>query len=368
MRRRVTMAAVFAFLATPGLAQQAAPAQVPVGVVAAVLQPVTQGTSFVGRIEARERVDVKARITGYVDQVRFKDGQMVKEGDQLYLIEPGPFEAALDQAKGALLQAQATLTNATLQRQRADELVKTNSTPIATRDERVAQERNAQGALLRAQADLKTAEINLSYTNITAPIGGRIGRSAVTKGNVVSPSSGTLALIVSEDPMYVTFPVSQREILAAQERDKALNGDALLVKLSFANGKPYPHDGRVDFLDVTVDRTTDTVLARATVPNPDNILVDGQYVNVRVQGQAPAEKLVVPQAALIADQAGSYVFVAQDGKAEARRVTTSGMVGPNAIIESGLKAGDQVITEGLQSIRAGTPVLAQPVAPIGEGG
>jgi membrane fusion protein, multidrug efflux system len=368
MRRSVAVAAVLALLTTPGWAQQAAPAQVPVGVMAAALQPVTQGVGFVGRVEARERVDVKARITGYVENVLFKDGQMVKEGDPLYLIEPAPFQAALDQAKGAVLQAQATLTNASLQRARAEELVKTNSTPIATRDERVAQEKNAQGALLRAQADLKTAEINLGYTNIVAPITGRIGRSAVTKGNVVSPNSGTLALVVSEDPMYVTFPVSQRELLSAQEKERQLNTDALVVKLTFADGKPYPQDGRVDFIDVTVDRATDTVLARATVPNPNRVLIDGQYVNVRVQGEAPAERLVVPQAALIADQAGVYVFVVEDGKAAIRRIKTDGVVGANMVVESGLKPGDEVIVEGLQNVRAGTPVLAQPVRPVGQDG
>jgi membrane fusion protein (multidrug efflux system) len=286
----------------------------------------------------------------------------------LYRIEQGPFQAAVQQARGAFLQAQATYTNASLQRQRAEELVRSSATSVATRDERIAAEQNAQGSVIRADADLKTAGINLSYTEINAPIAGRIGRSAVTKGNVVGPDTGTLVLIVSEDPVYATFPVSQREFLRVQQTGKNLRVDQLLVKLRFADGKLYPHDGKIDFVDVTVDRATDTVTVRAVVPNPDGVLVDGEFANVSVQGERPDEKVVVPQAALIADQAGTYVFVVDDGKSAVRRVKLGSEVGANVAVEQGLQAGDQVIVEGLQSLRPGSAVVPSPARTSVQGG
>ncbi len=360
MRISARLGAAILLWGGAALAQPAPPAAIPVGVVAAALQPVTQSAGFVGRIEAIEHVDVRARVTGYLDAVLFKEGDTVKAGAPLYRIEQAPFQAALLQARGALLQAQGNYANASISRQRADELVKTNATSVATRDERLAAEQNAQGAVIRADADLKTATINLSYTEITAPIDGRIGRSAVTKGNVVSPDSGVLTVILSEDPVYVTFPVSQREFLRVQDTERKLNTDALRVKLTFADGTLYPRDGKIDFVDVRVDRSTDTVLVRAVVPNPDGTLVDGEFATVAVQGDTPDEKIVIPQSALISDQAGVYVLVADDGKAAIRRIKTGTEVGPNIVVESGLQANEQVIVEGLQSVRPGAAVLASP--------
>ena len=342
------------------MAQQAPTQAIPVGVVPATLQPVTRSADFVGRIEAVQRVDVRARVTGFLEDVLFKEGDLVKAGDPLYQIEKPPFEAAVQQARGALVQAQGTYANATVALQRAEELIKTNATPVATRDERKAAEQNAQGGVIRADADLRTATINLSYTTITAPIDGRIGRSAVTKGNVVSPDSGVLTVILSQDPMYATFPVSQREFLRVEETERKLNTDALLVKLRFADGAIYPHDGKINFVDVKVDRSTDTILVRATVPNPENKLVDGQFVTVQVQGDTPNEKVVIPQSALISDQAGIYVFVADNGKAAVRRIKLGPEVGTNVAVEEGLKPGEQVIVEGLQAIRPDTPVQPSP--------
>lgn len=365
MRRFATAAAVIALVSVSVAAQTpppGAPQAIPVGVVKMGLEPVTRGSDFVGRIEAIDHVDITARVTGYLEKVLFKEGDTVKAGDPLYQIEKAPFEAAVQQAQGALLQAQATYKNANLQRQRAEELVKTSATSVATRDERIATEQSAQGSVVRADADLKTAQINLAYTAITAPIAGRIGRSLVTPGNVVSPSSGTLARIVSINPMYATFPVSQREFLQVQKTGEKLHADSLVVKIKFADGSVYPHDGKINFLDVSVDRATDTITVRATVPNPDGVLVDGQYVNVAVQGETPVEKVVVPQAALLADQGGIYVFVVEDGKAAVRRVQVGAEVGTGLAVESGLKPGDMVVVEGLQALRPGAPVLASPVS------
>src|SRR3954467_13707473 len=192
MRNLAGLGVVLLLLTGSASAQTASSKAIPVGVVTASLQPVTRATEFAGRIEATERVDVRARVVGYLDEVLFKEGDTVKAGAPLYRIEKGPFEASVLQARGALLQAQATFANASIQRERADELVKTSAMSVATRDERVAAEQNAQGSVIRGEADLRTANINLSYTDIVAPIGGRIGRSALTKGNVVGPDSGVL--------------------------------------------------------------------------------------------------------------------------------------------------------------------------------
>ena len=366
MRRLSPLAAPFLLAAMLSLApsadaQQAAGQPIPVGTVIATKQPVNRGVDFVGRVEAIDRVEVRARVTGFLQQTFFKEGETVKEGDKLFQIDPAPFEAALQQAQGALLQAQGTLTNASVQRARAEELVKTSATSVATRDERIAAEKNAQGAVAMADADLKTATINLGYTTIISPITGRIGRAKVTKGNVVSPDTGPLVLIVSQDPMYVTFPVSQREFLRVRQEGHKADRDSLVVKLRFADGAAYSHDGKIDFVDVTVNRGTDTVSVRARVPNPDGVLTDGEFMRVAVQGDAPEEKVVIPQAALLADQEGVYVFVVQDGKAVVKRIKTGGEVGTGVAVDQGLTGGEQVVVSGLQTLRPGAPVVASPM-------
>ncbi len=350
----VALATVFA---APALAQQA----IPVGTVAVARQAVSKAIEFVGRIEAINRVELRARVSGYLDAVLFKEGDTVRDGDKLFQIDAAPFQAAVQQARGALLQAQGTYANASLQRKRAEELVKTSATSVAERDLRVAQEQNAQGAVIRADADLRTAQINLGYTTITAPITGRIGRALATKGNLVGPDSGPLAVIVSQDPMFVTFPVSQREFLRIRAEGNTTNADTVLVRLRFADGSVYPQEGKIDFVDVAVDRSTDTVIVRARVPNPQSALIPGQFVRVSVVGTKPDEKMVVPQAALIADQEGTYVFVAEGGKAVVKRVKTGVETGGGMVIESGLSPGELVIVNGTQSLRPGAPVLATPM-------
>lgn len=354
-----TAALLAALLAAPALAQ---PQAVAVGTVSAVVRPVTKSSDFVGRIDAIERVDIRARVKGFLQAVLFKEGDTVHEGDPLYRIEQEPFQAAVQQAQGALVQAQATFANASLQRARAEELVKTSAASVATRDQRVAEEQTAQGQVISADADLKTAKINLGYTEITAPITGKIGRTVVTKGNVVGPDSGVLTTIVSQDPMFVTFPVSQREFLQIQQEETKPSHEDLLVRIRFANGTEYGPPGKIDFVDVTVDRATDTLIVRARVPNPDGMLVDGQFVRVSVQAGKPDEKIVVPQSALISDQEGIYVFVVDDGKAAVKRIRPGAEIGRDIVVESGLSPGDQVVVEGIQSLRPGAAVTAHPAA------
>jgi membrane fusion protein, multidrug efflux system len=367
MRRFALLLLVCAFPSATAYAQSSSSQVTSVGTVLAEKREVTQAATFVGRVQAKERVDVKARVTGYLEAVLFKEGDIVAEGAPLYRIEAGPFEAAVQQAQGEVLRTEGQLTNATLQRQRSDELVKTQAQAVAIRDERIAAEQTAKGDLASAQAALQNAKINLGYTEIASPIAGRVGRTMVTKGNVVGPETGTLTTIVSVDPMYVLFPVSQREFLELQKKGEqadAANAAGVLVRLRFSDGSLYDQPGRINFIDVTVNQGTDTVLVRATVPNPKGVLVDGQLLQASVEQEKPVERVLVPQAALIADQEGVYVFIVEDGKAVVRRVKVGGESGPNSIIAEGLKGGEQVIVQGLASLRAGAPVQASPVAAV----
>jgi membrane fusion protein, multidrug efflux system len=369
MRLCIHVAALFALLAMaqPGAAQQAA--TVPVGTVVAELRPITKATEFVGRVEAPERVEIRARITGFLQDILFKDGEVVKAGDVLYRIEPETFQAAVQQAQGALLQAQGNVANATVQLGRTQELVKTDTASRALLDERTARQQEAQGSVVIADANLKTANVNLGYTEITAPITGEIGRSKVTRGNVVSPDSGPLTQIVSRDPMYVYFPVSQRDFLKIQQQgERKRLEQELAVRIRFSDGSTYDQTGRISFVDVTVDRSTDTVQVRATIPNPKGVLIDGQLVRVSVEAGKPEEKVLVPQSALIVDQQGLYVFLVMDGKAAIRRVKPGGESGPYVIIDDGLKGGEQVVVQGMESLRPGTTVLATPAPPPLTGG
>ncbi len=363
MRLRVLAAAILCVALHPleGLAQQAT--AVAVGTLPAELRPITQSTEYVGRVEAIENVDIRARVTGFLQEILFKEGDTVKEGDVLYRIEPDSFQAAQMKARGALLEAQAEFANASVQRQRTEELVKTNTAAQATLDRNIAAEKTAQGHVITAGANLKTAEIDLGYTEIKSPITGEIGRSRFTKGNVVGPDSGPLTEVVSRNPMYVTFPVSQRAFLAVQEEERRAKQHQLAIRIRFSDGSVYDQPGTINFVDVKVNRATDTVTVRATIPNPDGLLIDGQLVQVSVEAAQPVEKLLVPQSALIVDQQGPYVFVAEDGKAAVKRVRLGGESGPYAIINDGLKGGDQVIVQGMESLRPGAAVLPTPAPP-----
>ncbi|HXQ82606.1 MAG TPA: efflux RND transporter periplasmic adaptor subunit [Xanthobacteraceae bacterium] len=348
--------------AVPAGAQQAPAAAIPVGTVYAERQPISNIRDFVGRVEATDRVEVRARVKGYLDEVLFKEGDIVKKGAPLYRIEKGLFQAAVEQAQGALERTKAAKTLTQIQLQRAQELLEKNAGTAVARDQALAADQQAQGAILSDQANLDTANINLGYTDITSPISGKISKTNVTIGNVVGPDTGMLTLIVSQDPMYISFPVSQRELLQAQLSGRATDLANIKIKIRFADGSIYGREGAVNFIDVSVDRATDTVLARATMPNPDGALIDGQLISVALEAGAPQDKVVVPQAALIADQQGIYVFAVEDGKAIVKRIKVGGESGTNVVVEDGLKGGEQIVVEGLQSLRPGQPVQAAPAA------
>jgi membrane fusion protein, multidrug efflux system len=358
-------------MAIPAYAQQQAPAALAVGVVKAQRTSITKTLTFVGRVEAVNRVEVRARVTGYLEEVLFKEGELIKAGTPLYRIEHGLFQAAVEQAQGALERSKASQALSQIQLQRAQDLVDRQAGTVVARDQAKAADDQSKGAIMQDEANLTTAKINLGYTDIVSPIDGEIGRTNITKGNVVSPDSGVLTIIVSQDPMYVTFPVSDRELLLAREAGRDIGyTDFKDFKLAirFSNGSLYDQQGTINFINVTVDRTTDTVLARATVPNPNAVLIDGQLVTAEVEVGRPQEKVVVPQSALIADQGGVYVFVVEDGKAVQKRVKTGGTSGTGVVIDEGLAGGELVIVDRLQAVRPGTAVTAQPVQPAVSGG
>lgn len=344
-------------------AQSNEPAPLPVGTVLASRKAVEKTMDFRGRVDATQRVDIRARITGYLEDVLFKEGSTVAVGQPLYRIEDGLFKAAVEQAEGALERGKAAEALTVIQLQRAQDLLEKQSGTVVARDQALAADRQAKGAILQDEANLETARINLGYTNIVSPIAGKIGKTSITKGNVVGPNSGVLATIVSQDPMYVTFPVSQRELLKARAEGGNVDRKSIKCRLRFADGSIYAEPGKINFVDVTVDRSTDTVLVRATFSNPKGELVDGQLVVVQLQIGAPEEQIVVPQSALLADQEGIYLFVVENGKAVPRRVKPSHASGADVVITEGLSGGEQVIVDRLQAVRPGIPVRA---APAGE--
>jgi membrane fusion protein (multidrug efflux system) len=335
----------------------------PVGTVYAQRQQVAQTRDFVGRVNAIDRVEIQARVKGYLEAVLFKEGDPIKQGDHLYHIEQGEYQAAVEQAKGALERSKAAKSLTAIQLARAEDLLAKSAGTAVARDQALAEDQRAAGDTMSDQARLDNANRNLGYTDIVSPIAGKISKTNVTAGNVVGPDSGNLTLIVSQDPTYVTFPVSEREFLTLRVNPKELK-----VKIRFADGTTYNQVGTINFIDVSVDRATDTVLVRATMPNPDGALIDGELVTVVLETEQPQVKVTVPQAALIADQEGTYVFVVEDGKAAIRRIKPGGEIGQDVIVNDGLKGGEQVIVEGLQSIRPGQPVKAAPTSASLKGG
>lgn len=349
---------------TPAKPPQAAAAQPPapaVGVRLAAMKGVSQSFEFVGRVKAIEKVDLRARVEGFLEKVLFREGQDVKTGELLYQIEKVQFQAAVDQAKANLAVAEAALTNAKVEYERSLELVKRNFTPQSQVDTNKAALDSATGRVMQAKAALTQAQVNLDYTDIRAPIDGRIGRTAYTIGNLVNPASGVLATIVSQDPVYVLFPVSVRDLEAIREaRRKEEGGMAKIdIRVRLPSGQEYAQRGVWNLTDPQVDPQTDSLVMRATIPNPDRTLTDGQFVTAIIRERQEAPRLVVPQSALQVDQSGYYVLVVNDQhKVEQRRVQTGPQRGTDVVVTSGVKEGEQVMVDGIQKVRPGQVVQA----------
>ncbi|MBP6771164.1 MAG: efflux RND transporter periplasmic adaptor subunit [Reyranella sp.] len=322
-------------------------------------------SEYVGRLAVFEKVELRARVKGVLGKREFADGTKVTEGQLLFTIDPTPYRIAVNQKRALRDGAQATLINADAQLKRAAELLRTSNVSQVSYDQRLAEQLQAKAALDDAEAQLEDAELQLSYTRITAPIAGLIGRASMAPGNLVGPESGVLATIVNERQIRALISVPQADLLNV--RRDLRTGEALAVRLRLADGKLYPEKGKVDFIDVAVDPTTDGQMARAVFENADELLTDGQTVRVIVEGNEPAKVMVVPLAAMAIDQTGRYVYVV-DGKGmvEQRRITVDFVRDGMIAVASGLKEGDRVIVQGQQRVRAGMAVEAQ-VAPAAAG-
>jgi membrane fusion protein, multidrug efflux system len=337
-----------------------------VTVVTTRLADVAPAFGFNGRVVAEDTVGLRARVAGFLQQRLFKEGADVKAGELLFVIEKDTYQAVVEQRQAEVASAEANRANTAVSLQRGEELVKNKNIPQAEVDQRRAADQMAAASILQAQAALKEAQINLGYTDITAPIAGRIGRASVSVGNLVGPDSGVLATIVSQDPIYVTFPVSQRQLLEYR-RNQGSSGHPPVVRIGLPDDTLYKHPGSLNFLDIQVDAGTDTVTVRAVLPNPDRVLVDGQFVSVKVEAGTPERRLTVPQVALQIDQAGPYVLVVDgDDKVEARRVKLGPSEGTQAVISDGLKEGERVIVDGIQKVRPGMVVAATEMPPAAE--
>jgi membrane fusion protein (multidrug efflux system) len=365
-----TTGLALAFLAGCGEQKQAAapPPKPAVGVRAASMKGVAQSFTFVGRVKAVEKVDERARVEGFLEKVLFREGQDVKTGDLLYQIEKVQFQALVDQAKANVASAEAEVTNAQLQYGRSLELSRREFSPQAVVDQNKAALDTARAKVLQTRAALTQAEVNLGYTDIRSPIDGRIGRTAYTVGNLVNPASGVLATIVSQDPVYVLFPVSVRDLEIIREARKRENGGLakIDIRIRLSSGQDYPRRGVWNLTDPQVDQQTDTLIMRATVPNPDGLLIDGQFVTAAIRERQDEPRLVIPQAALQIDQSGYYALVVDDQhKVEQRRVQTGPNHDTDVVIASGLREGENVIVDGVQKVRPGLVVqeTALPAAP-----
>jgi membrane fusion protein (multidrug efflux system) len=376
---------VFASLVMAGAAPSAwaqmGPGGPPVvGVVKAALTPIYQTSQYIGRVQAISKITIRARVTGLLEERDFKEGDEVKQGQQLFLIEQPPYEAAVLQAQGQVVQAEAQLRNAKQNLSRSQTLLNTPAGQRSTLESDQASAGQGQGALLIAEAQLQTAQINLGYTSIRSPIDGRIGIST-DPGNVVAFTDAPLATVVSEDPEYVLFPVSEVEATLLKSQYAGKGGlAAITVKLQLPNGQMYDKTGTIDFSDISVNSSTDTIDLRATIPNPpraadtaaggDRTLVDGGFVTVILQSKNPIQRITVPRAAVLADQQGYYVFIVGDGnKAERRNIQLGDSTALLAVITSGISAGDTVIADGVQRVRPDAPVKPVPFTPpnVGDG-
>lgn len=344
------------------------------------LAPVVRNSTFVGTVASIRQVDLVPRVEGILTSVNFQEGAIVAAGSLLFEIEKDTYQATLDGAKATLDGAQASLLNAqvtlnqaeiTLARQTkllasravAQETVDQATT---TRDSAQAQVKQAQAQIDQAQSQVKLAELNLSYTDIRTPIAGRIGKTQLTAGNLVSPTTGVLATVIQMDPIRVVFSISDREYLAVisqlKPTDAGFEGDPRQYhpSLQLPDGTTYEHMGKVTFIDNKIDAGTGTIAVFAEFPNPKLQLVPGQFVSVSVQQGTSTKLPVVPATAVQQDREGNFVFVLGEGDlATIRRVVLSDRVGENWAVEAGLANGDIVISSGIQRIKPGIVVNPQ---------
>ncbi|QYK05179.1 efflux RND transporter periplasmic adaptor subunit [Shewanella zhangzhouensis] len=349
-------------------AQQAANQQqmppMEVGTVQVTAAPQNIMVELPGRSRAFLEAEVRPQVSGIIMERNFVEGREVKEGQSLYKIDDATYKATLESAKADLASAQASLASAKARAARYEKLVKTNAISKQDFDEADAAYKEALARVKVAEAQLHTANINLNYTEVQAPISGRIGKSSVTPGALVTANQGQiLATIQQLDPINVDITQSSAQLLALKSKLKAGKlqaADNAEVQLVLEDGTTYEHKGKLQFAEVSVDENTGSVILRAEFPNPDNVLLPGMYVRAMLNTGVDPNAILVPQKAITRNTRGEAVamVVNAENKVEARTVTTAEVINHQWRITSGLNAGDKLIVEGLQKIRPGAPVTA----------
>ena len=332
---------------------------VPVAVVSKTTVPVY--LDYVGTTEAIKRVTLQAKVGGYLLKPDVADGADVKEGDLLYKIDPDDYQAVLDQSRARLKGDEAALEYATASQKRNAALSKTGAVAKDINDEKTSALHQAQAAILADKAAVRTAQLNLGYTELRAPFDGRLGRSVVHEGALVTPETTNINTLVQLSPIYATFNPSETDLAIIQKY--RAQGD-LMVDITLAGEDQPRFSGKLTFLDNTVDRSTGTITARATLDNASKELLPGQYIKVRVHLTDRPDALLVPQIALGSSQMGRFVYVIGDkGTVEQRFIETGALMGDKVVVSKGLADGDKVITGNLQKIGPGMPVQALPPQP-----
>jgi RND family efflux transporter MFP subunit len=371
MRHSYLLPAAAALLVSSGCARneaaqhQAAPPP-QVTVAAALSRKVTEFDEFTGRFEAVERVEVRPRVSGYISSVNFTDGNEVKKGDVLFVIDPRPYVAERDKARAQLAQTRSQLALAKSERERATKLLGQHAISQEEFDTRAAGNEQAQASVAAAQAALDSAELNLEFTRVTAPIAGRISRALVTSGNFVANGQTLLTTLVSLDPIYVTFDGDEQAYLRysklahdAQSARTARNP----VVVGLANESGYPHQGAVVFMDNALDPATGTIHSRALLDNHERLFTPGLFARVRLLDSTQRQAVLVNDSAIGTDQTVRYVLVVGAGsKVEYRPVQLGPFIDGLRVVQSGLTAGETIVVNGLQRVRPGAQVQAQHVA------
>jgi multidrug efflux system membrane fusion protein len=343
-----------------------APSPVAVEVAAVVPKPIRLSDEFNGRVASINSVEVRARVTGYVDKVAYLEGDSVKQGDLLFIIDPRPYRDALESAKASLERERAAAEFAGIQSKRAQALNASNAISLEEYQNRDSDLSQSAARVHEAEAAVATAELNLSFTEVRSPVDGRTGRAQLTRGNLAQADQTVLTTVVSQDPLYVYFDCDEQSYLRSQERAHRGNGvsSANPVHVALADETGFPHSGRIDFLDNEVNPSTGTIRARVILPNPEHHLTPGLYARVQLESTSTVQALLVDDKAILTDQNQQYVYVVGPGNlAQRKAVVTGGMAVGLRLIRSGLAPGDRVIVSGLQQIYfPGAPVNPKDVA------
>ena len=350
--------------ADPG-AKSAQPPSPAVKIARPWAQDVTEWDEYTGRIEAVSSVDVRARVSGYLEKVNFKAGAKVKKGDLLFLIDPKPFSAQLQYAEAELERAKAKRELAQNDLERAERLFSGKAISEEEHDARSKGSREAVAAVQSAEANVYTARLNLEFTKIRAPIDGRIGRELITEGNLVGGGGADatrLTFIVSIDPVYVYVDADERSALkyrrqSGQDGSSGTSSGQTPVQLAVADEAGFPHEGHLNYISPREDTTTGTVTLRGEFPNPDGLLSPGFFARMRVRGNAPYQAILLPDKAIATDQAQRFVWVVNsENQVEYRKVFLGAHIGQSQVITQGLKSDEWVVIEGLQKVRPGGKV------------